>query len=386
MGWIKTTFFRRGFFTCNPAKSSLNKGGHMSAMRLDERLAEAAVLGGAVLGGGGGGDIRDGLERASLAVRLGSPVLTTLDELDDDDLVVTASVVGAPAAAEKYVRPVDHIKALELLLESCPVELAGIIANENGASSGVNGWLQAAATGIPMIDAPANGRAHPTGLMGAMGINRLDDYVSIQSAVGGNPKTGRYLEAVFKGNLEVTASMVRHASIQAAGIVAVSRDPIDAAYLRKHAAPGGTSQAIRVGEAIMAARNQGANEVIRAAMSVLGGRIACQGQVTELRLETAGGYDIGFVKTEGDQRCELTFWNEFMTLELNAQREATFPDLITLLSLESGLPISSAEIRRGDRVAVLVVPRDHLILGEGVRLPEALREAEEAIGKALIKP
>lgn len=358
----------------------------MSAMRLDQRLAEAAVLGGAVLGGGGGGDIEDGLERASLAVRLGSPVLMALDDLDNDDLVVTASVVGAPAAAEKYVRPVDHIKALELLFESRPMELAGIIANENGASSGVNGWLQAAAMGIPMIDAPANGRAHPTGLMGAMGIHRLEEYVSVQSAVGGNPETGRYLEAVFEGKLEVTANMVRYASIQAGGIVAVSRDPIDAAYLRKHAAPGGTSQAIEVGEAIMAARNQGANAVIQAIVSVLGGQIACQGQVAELRPETAGGYDIGLVITEGDQPCELTFWNEFMTLERNGQREATFPDLITMLSLDSGLPVSSAEIGQGDRVAVLVVPRDRLILGEGVRLPEAIREAEQAVGKALLMP
>ena len=105
-----------------------------------------------------------------------------------------------------------------------------------------------------------------------------------------------------------------------------------------------------------------------------------------MRLETAGGYDIGLVRTEGDQPCELTFWNEFMTLERNGQREATFPDLITMLSLDSGLPVSSAEIRQGDRVAVLVVPRDRLILGEGVRLPEAIREAEQAVGKALLMP
>jgi DUF917 family protein len=358
----------------------------MRAMRLDTRLAEAAVLGGAVLGGGGGGDIEDGLERATLAVRLGSPVLMTLDDLDDDDLVVTASAVGAPAAAERFVRPVDHIRALELLLETRPVELAGIIANENGASSGVNGWLQAAAMGIPMIDAPANGRAHPTGLMGAMGIHRIEGYISVQSAAGGNPETGRYLEMVAQGNLEVTANLIRHASIQAGGVVAVSRDPIDAAYLRTHAAPGGTSQAIKVGEAVMAARDQGPDAVIRATVSVLGGEIGCKGQVAGLSLETTGGYDIGLINITGDRPCELTFWNEFMTLELDGRREASFPDLITLLSLESGLPVSSAEIRQGDGVAVLVVPRDHLILGEGVRLPEAIREAEQAIGKDLLEP
>ena len=358
----------------------------MSTIRLDTRLAEAAVLGGAVLGGGGGGDIEDGLERATLAVRLGSPVLMSLDDLDDNDLVVTASAVGAPAAAEKFVRPVDHIRALELLLDTQPVELGGIIANENGASSGINGWLQAASMGIPMIDAPANGRAHPTGLMGAMGIHRLEGYVSVQSAAGGNSETGRYLELVAQGKLEVTANLVRHASIQAGGIVAVSRDPIDAAYLRKHAAPGGTAQAIKVGEAIMAARDQGPDAVIRATVSVLGGEIVCKGQVSSLSLETTGGYDIGSIRIAGDRPCELTFWNEFMTLELDGRREASFPDLITLLSLESGLPISSAEVQQGNGVAVLVVLRDQLILGDGVRLPEAISEAERAIGKALLEP
>ena len=65
----------------------------MTRIRLDEHYAEAAVLGGAVLGGGGGGSIQDGTERATLAVRLGSVTLISLDELEENALVLTASVV-----------------------------------------------------------------------------------------------------------------------------------------------------------------------------------------------------------------------------------------------------------------------------------------------------
>ena len=356
----------------------------MSIIRLDQHLAEATTLGGAVLGGGGGGSLEDGLERAGLAVRLGSVDLLSLDELDDEDLVVTASAVGAPAATDQFVRPIDHVRSLELLLENTPIDLCGIIANENGASSGVNGWLQAAVMGLPMIDAPANGRAHPTGLMGAMGIHRIDNYVSIQTAAGGNPDNDRYLELVTKGKLEVTAALIRYASVQAGGIVAVSRDPIDAAYLRKYAAPGGTSQAIKVGKSILAARPQGAEAIIKAIVSSLDGQIACEGKVAAVGLETIGGYDIGSVVVEGDKRCEITFWNEFMTLDVDGKRTGTFPDLITLLSLTSGLPVGSAEIKHDQEVGVLWVPNDHLILGEGVRLPEAIAEAEQAIGKPLL--
>ena len=219
----------------------------MTRLRLNEHHAEAVVLGGAVLGGGGGGSIRDGMERANLAVRLGSPVLVSLDELKDKDLVLTASVVGAPAAAEKFLRPVDHIRAATLLLEKRPLKLAGLIANENGASSGVNGWLQAAMMNVPVVDAPANGRAHPTGLMGAMGLQRIQGYTSIQAAAGGNPETGRYVEIVAEGAIQSMAHLIRFASVQAGGTVAVARDPVTAKYLKGHAAPGGTTQAIKVG-------------------------------------------------------------------------------------------------------------------------------------------
>ncbi len=355
----------------------------MSKLLLDEQIGEAIVYGGAVLGGGGGGDVAGGLENARLAVRLGNPVLVSLDELDDEDLVITASAVGAPAAKDKLVRPVDHIRAMEMVIYRCEGKIAGIIANENGAGSGVNGWIQAAALGLPMVDAPANGRAHPTGLMGAMGLHRLKDYLSIQSAVGGNPDLDLHLEMITQGRLTVTANLVRQAAVQAGGLVAVSRDPVSASYLRENAAPGATTQAMRIGQAILSAREKGGHAVLTAITSAVGGQIACQGEVVKLRLETVGGYDIGFVELKGDRSAELTFWNEFMTLDFEGHRETTFPDLITLLALQTGLPVSSAELAEGDQVAVLTAPKANLILGKGVLLPETLAEAEAAIGKSL---
>jgi DUF917 family protein len=235
-----------------------------------------------------------------------------------------------------------------------------------------------------MVDAPADGRAHPTGLMGGMGLHRLPGYTSIQAAVGGNPDEGHYLEMVFEGRLEVGASIVRYAAVQAGGMVAVSRDPVRAGYVRKNAAPGGTSQAIRVGEAIMGAREKGPDAMIKATASALEGRVACEGEITDLRFETVGGYDRGSLIVEGNYRCEITFWNEFMTLEFEGKRGATFPDLISLLLPETGLAISSAEIMPGQKVNVLIVPRDNLLLGKGVCLEETLQEAENAIGKPLI--
>lgn len=356
----------------------------MAKIVLDKEAGQATVYGGAVLGGGGGGTVSAGMKRFNIAVSLGNPTLVSLDDLNDDDLVITASAVGAPAAKDRFFMPVDAIRAMELVQQKINKPIAGIITNENGPASGVNGWLQSAMMKIPMVDAPANGRAHPTGMMGAMGVHQLKDYHSIQSAVGGNPGTGKYLEMVVEGRLQVAANLVRQAAVQSGGLVMVVRDPLPAAYLRENAAPGATSQAMRIGRAMMDAMDKGPQAIIDAIVKSTDGSIFCVGKITDLQLDTVGGYDLGKLTISGEgQSAELTFWNEFMTLETGAARHATFPDLITLISLETGIPLASAEIKQGDNVAVLIVPRSKLILGKGVLLPDTIKEAEDAIQKQL---
>ena len=355
----------------------------MQAVRLDRAAGEAVVLGGAVLGGGGGGSMKGGMANVELAVSLGTPTMVQLDQLSDQALVITSSGVGAPAAKEKMVRPVDHIRALQLFQAMDSRELAGIICNENGAGSGVNGWIESAASGLPMVDAPCNGRAHPTGLMGAMGLHRVEGYVSRQTGVGGNPELGKYLELAVQGSLQHTANLIRAAAVEAGGLVAVMRDPVSAAYLRENAAVGATAQAMAIGRAMLAAKAQGAEAMIQAAADQLGGYIACRGRVGGISLTTVGGYDVGELVVQGDAKMALSFWNEFMTLEQEGVRKASFPDLITLMSLETGLPVSSAEAKEDQEVAVLVAAKQNLNLGKGVLLPETIAEAEKAVRKKL---
>ncbi|MDR7486499.1 MAG: DUF917 family protein [Armatimonadota bacterium] len=358
----------------------------MNGLRLTAQHVEAAVLGGAVLGGGGGGWIPDGLERGRLAVQLGTPELAAVDDLPPDAMIVTAAAVGAPSPKERFVRPVDYIRAVQVLVERTGIRLGGIIANENGASATVNGWLQAAALGVPVVDAPCNGRAHPTGLMGAMGLHRQPGYTSHQVAVGGNPATGRYLEVHAAGALARTAALIREASVEAGGIVAVARDPVPQSYVREHGAPGAVRQAIAVGEALIGARGRGGSAVLQSVAAAVGGQIVDVGTVEGTRLEVSGGFDVGRVEVAGRRgRHELAFWNEYMTLDSDGQRAATFPDLITTLNSEDGVPVAAAEIEPGMRVAILVAPKARLILGAGMRDPQLFRDVERAIGKEVVR-
>jgi len=349
-------------------------------MRLTADDIEPLVIGGALLGGGGGGDPAMGRRFARTALDLGTPELLPLEALPPDATVVTVALVGAPSAPDQHVAADDLARAVRLLQETFGIRADAINGNENGGFASVNGWVQSAVLGIPLVDAPCNGRAHPTALMGAMGLERVPGYLSRQAAAGGAGV--RRLEVAVAGSVEGASALVRQAAVQAGGIVGVARNPVDAAYLAAHGAPGAMAMARRVGEAMIQAMPAGGRAVWSAAADILGGRIVEVGDVVRARLETTGGFDRGTVIVRGGRACELSVWNEYMTLECAGHRLATFPDLIATLD-ERGAPRASAELREGMTVAILAAPREHLLLGAGVRDPDLLRAAGEAVGKDL---
>ncbi len=304
----------------------------------------------------------------------------------------TASAVGSPAAKSAYALPAHYVRTAELLRDLGGVRIQGMITSECGGVAATNGWVQAAALGLPIVDAPCNGRAHPIGIMGSMGLHDVEGYVSLQTVAGGNPEEGRYLEMFVRGRLDKAAAMVLQGAIQAGGMVAVARNPVQVSYARDHAAPGAIKRAVSVGKAMLERQDAGPAAVVEAACEILGGEIVGRGQVVEVKLETRGGLDVGTVRVAtGDREVlELSFWNEYMTLDAVDQgqgprRIGTFPDLITTLDLSSGLPLSSAMVAEGQQVAVLHVHRQHLILGAGMRYPALMCTVEETVGKEVVK-
>lgn len=352
------------------------------SIKLNEQLLQYAIIGGSILGGGGGGPRDSGLAAGRVAVEYGALELVDIMDIPDDTVIITASAVGAPAAPDKYVFPKDYVKTVRLFEENTGVKVGGIITNENGGTATVNGWIQASILGIPLIDAPCNGRAHPTGTMGSMGLNNVEEYVSYQAAVGGNPELGNYLECFFKGTIANTSKMVRQASIAAGGLVAVARNPVSAAYVKKNGALHGISHAIDTGRAFHKGLVKSPKDAVLSATEFLKGEIITEGRIEELNLNTTGGFDVGTVRV-GDY--ELTFWNEYMTLEKKGERLATFPDLIMTFDKITGMPATSAEIRQGQEITVIAVDRENLRLGSGMRDRKLMEEIEPIIAKDIIR-
>jgi DUF917 family protein len=367
--------------------------------RLTIADAEHACLGGGVFACGGGGWLDHGLQNGRLAVTLGRPTMVDIADVPQDGLIVTISATGAPASTDFEMWPRDYIRAFELVRDEAEQRtgrrVVGVMNAQNGYSSSVNCWMPAAATGLPVIDAAGDVRAHPTIKLGAMGYAGQPDFETVQAAVGGKRDGHMNLELLVKGNLFRTSNIMRAASVQAGGFIASARLPLPVSVVRERAALGAISLAIRLGEAMQEAGAgsgaAGGEAVLDAVLRVTGGRWLGRGRVHSMTIATSGGFDhASYLIDTPTGRLDLRLMNEFMTADqLDAssqpQRLGTFPDTISVLDAHTGLPLKSADVTVGREVAVLHVPYALLPIGAGVLDAAAYPELEDIMGVPFIK-
>lgn len=353
----------------------------MAKTELTGELLEAMILGGALLGGGSRGTAEEAREAAETALKFGPLYLTAIDDPDPADIIVTCSAVTCPHRKDFSISPRARVRSLELLLASGTPRPAGLIPNECSAMGVVNGLIESATLGIPLVDAACNGRGHPTPEMGSMGLHLDPDYISSQAFAGGNPVKGTYIEGFLRGDVATVSSLIRHNACEVRGVLATARNPASMAFVRENGAPGALSHAIRIGAAMAEAAEEGPEAVIGAAAELLSASVLYCGEVETADRFTAGGFNSG---TAVMGEWELAFWNEYMTLEKGGERIATFPDLISVLDCETGAVIPSDGLKPGMKVAILSASRRELILGGGMRSPELYEHAEKITGKPIL--
>ncbi|TBY11852.1 DUF917 domain-containing protein [Rhizobium laguerreae] len=349
---------------------------------LVEKDVEAAVKGGSVYAAGGGGWADHGRMLGFAAVNVGKPELVSIDELKDEDWIATAAAIGAPASTTPWeMQGIDYVKAVQLLQEALGEKLSGLIIGQNGKSSTLNGWLPSAILGTKVVDAVGDIRAHPTGDMGSIGMAGSPEPM-IQTAVGGNRAENRYIELVVKGATAKISPVLRAAADQSGGFIASCRNPLRASYVRSHAALGGISMALALGEAIIAVEKRGGSAVIDAICKTTGGHILAGGVITRKDVVyTKEAFDIGTVTVgTGEKSVTLHVMNEYMAVDnADGKRLATFPAVITTLSPE-GEPLSVGQLQEGMHVFILHVPMEIIPLSASVLDPTVYPVVEKAMG------
>ena len=343
---------------------------------------EAALKGGAVLAAGGGGFADHGRMLGTAAVNAGRPELVSIDEAPHDAFIATAAAIGAPAGTTAWqMLGIDYVKAVELAQRELGAPIYGLMIGQNGKSSTLNGWLPAAILGTKVIDAVGDLRAHPTGDMGSIGLAGSPEPM-IQTAVGGNRATNSYIELVVRGGTSKVSPILRKAADMAGGFIASCRNPVPAAYVKRHAALGGISLALALGETIIAAEPRGGKAVIDAICEQMRGEIIGQGRVTCKAVQyTSDAFDIGTVRIgEGARWLTLHVMNEYMAVEdADRGRLASYPDVIATLDPD-GAPVSVGEIEGGMELLVLRICKDVIPLSSSVTDRSVYAVCEKALG------
>ena len=321
---------------------------------------EFAVKGGSVLACGGGGWPEHGRELGNLAVTIGRPELVSLDEVDDVAWIATAAAIGAPGGLTQWqMLGMDYVTAVKRLQEALGKPLYGLIIGQNGMSSTLNAWLPSAVLGTKVIDA---------------------------TVAGGHRASNSYLEATFHGPTAKISPLLRAAADASGGFIASCRNPIDAAYVKRHAALGGISFALALGQAISAAEPRGATAVIDAICRQLHGEILVSGKVTAKVLEytQSTAFDVGRITIAGPhQDVVVHVMNEHMAVESAAgERLATYPDVITTL-MANGEPVSAGRLQVGMEVHLLRVAKQHFALSSSVTDPTVYPIVEKTLGLAI---
>lgn len=337
------------------------------------------AIGSLFLGGGGGGDIHEGLAAAKRALELGEVQIVPLSEIrKKDGVILTISGVGSPASDTAYYSEDVYERILNLIQSQEKREIIGLIPCEMGGSSSFEPFIPAARLNIPVINSACDGRAHPFGIMGSLGLEKSGNNITIQAGAGGKEETDTYVEILLTGSIETTSDLIRNAAAKAGGAVAVARNPVSPFWIENAGATGAYDLAYKIGEAYL--KGKTVMDKITAVCSVVGGTVICQGRVENYVLNTENALDHGsFTVCSENDKYKLYFFNEYMAVEKNKDRLHTFPDLITTIDGATGEILTTAQIKDGCNIIVVAAPKEQMLLGKGL----LYRDVYERIEKIL---
>lgn len=336
-----------------------------------EQLADLAV-GAAFLGTGGGGDPYVGRTMVQQCLDEGLTVeIVSPEDLRDDMLVIPTAMMGAPTVlVEKIPSGEEAIFSLQRLERHLGRKAQATMPIEIGGINSTIPLVVGARLGLPVVDADGMGRAFPFLEMETFGVYGVS---GSPMAVSDEYGDCALIEAVDNRQMEWLARAV---AIRMGGCAYIAEYAMTGADVKRTAVPNTLTLAIRIGEVLRRARATHQNP-IEALIAFLPstlyrhGRVIFSGKIVDVLRETKAGFSVGRAKIEGfapfASTMEIEIQNENLIARVDGVVKAIVPDLICIMNTETAEPITSENLRYGQRVTVIAVS-----VPEIMRTPEAL--------------
>ncbi len=323
---------------------------------LKERNIEDIALGAAVLGTGGGGDPYIGMLMAKQAIRDYGPVeLYTLDELNDDDLIVPTAMMGAPTVmVEKMPNGDDIVNAFKSIGKYLGKPIRATMSIEAGGLNSVVPIYTAARLRLPLVDCDGMGRAFPEIQMVTHTIAGIAATPMAMSDERGNTVL---METI---NNRWTERFARSITVEMGAMAMIALYAATVGQLKTASVPGTISQAERIGVTIRSAR-QTEEDPVNTVREAVGGYLVFKGKIADVQRRTEAGFAKGDAFVDGidefaGKRLQMSFQNENLVALIDGVPVVTVPDLIATLDIDTGEPITTEGLRYGFRVAIIAMP------------------------------
>jgi DUF917 family protein len=321
--------------------------------RLDVSNLPAVARGCAVLGAGGGGYTDLPLLMALRAVEENGPVpLVRLAELPDSGLVMPCGPIGSPTVATERLWSGDEGIVLRDAVEAIRGERVCALMSFDVAGGNVLPVTWAARLGLPLLDADGRGRALSGLKRQAMHLAGIAAGPVVLTDGRGNTLV------VHPADNDWAERLARGAVGALGGVCAGALYVMTVEEARAAAVEGSISRALRLGEALGA---PGQTEHWPAVGEALGGALLILGKVTDVERRVDEGFVHGSATVAGTAESEgrqlrLELQNEFLLAIEDGELRAAVPDVISVLASDTGDPVATERLARGDRVAVLALP------------------------------
>lgn len=323
---------------------------------------DALEIGAGILGTGGGGNPYQGKLLVLEAMKAGYEMkILATDAIEPDALCMSLGGIGAPVVGVERIREGrEGLRCLRAMEELIRTPIDAIVCEEIGGANSMNPLVTAALGGLPILDCDGMGRAFPEMQMTTFSIYGHSSTPSVMCDLHGNAVI--FSHAVSEVWHE---RMARACVVAQGGGALLATAPMQAHYVHQYGIPKSYTKAIAIGEAVIKAR-KAQEDPIAAVCELEGGRRIFNGKITDLKRHLRGGFAVGDLELAGfddfnGQTAGVAIQNEFLIFRRNGEVEVCVPDLIVLLDVDTGYPITTEMLRYGQRVAVIAIPCHDLL-------------------------
>ena len=315
------------------------------------------AIGAGILGtGGGGSPYLDSLHLRNVLREQGPQTIMNPQNLWDDATTAVAGFIGAPTASiEKMPEGTELLRGIRLLEKHLGKKLDAIGIAEIGGGNSMGPIIAGKQAGIPTLDGDGMGRAFPELQMATFSFNGGVSVAPFAMVDAGEnsvlfPQTKSDVWAERLARVQATSMGAT------AGLVC---QVMTGEQFKKHCVPYTLTLAHALGNKVLESQKT-SDDIPEVIAEMLSGNVLFRGKLIDVNRRIVKGFARGTLEMEGFNKAKdklLTeFQNEFLIAYLNGEVVATVPDLICIVDLESGEPISTELLRYGMRVAVLAAP------------------------------